>query len=70
MDFERGVAICGGKVEEWEVSGVLSDVVDSLRNIERCIMDQGKLKKLDIVGSIVEDTNNLTYSLIKPKINT
>ena len=70
-------AICGGKVEEREVSeevrvgndfvvienvraGVCVEcgeryyppgVVDRLRNSERGIMDQKKLKKLDVIGS-------------------
>lgn len=70
-------AICGGKVEEREISeelrvgndfvvienvraGVCVEcgekyyppgVLDRLRNIERNIMDQKKLKKLDVIGS-------------------
>jgi hypothetical protein len=41
-------AICGGKVEERYYP---PGVVDRLRNSERGIMDQKKLKKLDVIGS-------------------
>jgi len=80
-------AICGGKVEEREVSeevrvgndfvvienvraGVCVEcgeryyplgIVDRLRNIERGIMDQKKLKKLDVIGSTYKLRYDATF---------